>query len=149
MNERIFNSEEHKKLLLSTLRVMGVNNIVITFSGGGDNGNIDSATAIDKNGTEVDLRTHSIMWPDKWSASLYDEETQSYKYETVSEDDIMTVGSIVEHLCELALEQCGLDWYNDNGGQGEFVIDMSKEPPSIKLTVGINEIQVTESYYTF
>jgi len=49
-----------------------------------------------------------------------------------------------------ALERTGLDWYNNDGGQGTFRIDLDAgNEPIVSLDVGINYIETNDHSFAF
>lgn len=61
----------------------------------------------------------------------------------------MTLGEIVESLCNTALDHSELDWYNNDGGQGYFTIDLTTDTPSVTLDVGINHMTTEDHVFDF
>lgn len=129
-----FPSPEHKIILLTQLRTLGVKTVEVTFSGGGDSGSIDDVNAYDNDNADVNLTPHYLDWPEE--SSRNDPDTNAWitdvKVVTKSLDDIL------KDVTNSALEESGLDWYNNDGGQGSLLIDFNKSPPEISLDVGIN-----------
>lgn len=129
-----FPSPEHKIILLTQLRTLGVKSVEVTFSGGGDSGSIDDVNAYDNDMKDVNLTAHHLDWPEE--SSRNDPDTNAWitdvKVVTKSLDDIL------KDVTNSALEESGLDWYNNDGGQGSLLIDFNKSPPEISLDVGIN-----------
>jgi hypothetical protein len=78
---------------LFILKDSGVKTIVIDYSGGGDDGQIDAISYFNKEGDEI-------------------------KHENVDIDHDQLQG-----LCYPALEDIE-DWYNNDGGNGEYIIDI-------------------------
>jgi 3-methyladenine DNA glycosylase Tag len=79
------------------------------------------------------------MFANAWERkSVYNDMTRSWEDSEVRvpEKDITMV---LEQVCYEALSQTGLDWYNNDGGQGTFTVkfDNSGEPV-IELEVGVN-----------
>lgn len=78
---------------LIILKDSGVKKILITYAGGGDEGQIDGITYFDKEDDEI-------------------------KHENVDIDYVD-----LQDLCYPALEDIE-DWYNNDGGYGEYTIDL-------------------------
>jgi predicted phosphoadenosine phosphosulfate sulfurtransferase len=129
-----FPSPEHKIILLTQLRTLGVKTVEVTFSGGGDSGSIDDVNAYDNDMKDVDLMVHSLDWPEE--VSTLDTTTKTWVHtEHIS---LKSLDHILRNVTESALAESGLDWYNNDGGQGSLLIDFNKSPPEISLDVGIN-----------
>ena len=132
MPDQIFPSEEHRTTLLGTLKLLGVQHITVEFSGSGDSGSIDQVNLNDANGNNIDVSGHKIDWMTSY---------QTYKdgkWETKSELSNMPLNLVLESVTYAAIETTGLDWYNNDGGQGTFEIDLTVSPPRIDLDIGIN-----------
>ena len=129
-----FPSPEHKIILLTQLRTLGVKTVEVAFSGGGDSGDIDDVNAYDNDNVDINLTAHHLDWPEE--SSIHDPDTNAWitevKTVTKSLDDIL------KDVTFDALAASGLDWYNNDGGQGSLLIDFNKSPPEISLDVGIN-----------
>lgn len=129
-----FPSPEHKIILLTQLRTLGVKTVEVAFSGGGDSGDIDSVSAYDNNMKDVDLMVHHLDWPEE--SSRHDPDTNSW----ITEVKVVTIplGEVLKRVTNDALAESGLDWYNNDGGEGVLLINFNHSPPEIRLNVGIN-----------
>ena len=129
-----FPSPEHKIILLTQLRTLGVKAVEVAFSGGGDSGSIDSVSAYDNNMKDVDLMVHSLDWPEE--SSIHDPNTNTW----ITEVKVVTesLDHILRNVTNDALAESWLDCYNNDGGEGVLLIDFNHSPPEIKLNVGIN-----------
>ena len=95
---------ERNKLAIE-MQAAGVNKVHISFSGGGDSGQVDEI-----NITMADGFTE----PEGLDDRLRD---FAYKF----------------------LEGTGIDWYNNDGGQGEIEFDLTSVPPAFSANVDVNE----------
>ena len=130
----MFPSPKHRGIFLTTLSTLGVAKLIVNFSGGGDSGDIDSIDAYNADmNTEIPL-TAQIPWSSDENYFNMDEGT----WEKRTKEEVMTLEKIAKELTLQALEDQGLDWYNNDGGQGTLEIDFSTSPPTIQLDVGIN-----------
>ena len=129
-----FPSPEHKIILLTQLRTLGVKSVEVTFSGGGDSGSIDDVNAYDNDNADVNLTAHHLDWPEE--SSIHDPNTNTW----ITEVKVVTIplDEVLKRVTNDALAESGLDWYNNDGGQGSLLIDFNKSPPEISLDVGIN-----------
>jgi len=139
----MFPSPKHRAVFLTTLRTLGVAKLVVTFSGGGDSGDIESVDAYNAGQTAAIPLTAQIPWSS--DESCFDEEHKTWA--EVTKEGLMSIEEIAKELTLKALEAQGLDWYNNDGGQGSLEIDFSNSPPTINLEVGINHM--TTEDYTF
>lgn len=139
----LFPSKFHRDLVLTQLRTLGVSHVEVSFSGGGDSGSIDKAFCRDANGKKLDLPETKFDWPRERSTYTGD----GWKRETYTEK--LTLEQILEALTNDALEEQGLDWYNNDGGQGQLTIDFAQSPPEIELNVGINITETEDHEFNF
>lgn len=137
----LFPSKDKKALLMTLLKVMGGNRVVVGFSGGGDSGSVESVELLDHNDRNIPLDNAEFEW--EVETSTPNEATGEWvaKFEVKP----YAVAEILKDACEAALENANLDWYNNDGGQGSLEIDLSTEPPTITLNIGINTM-TTEEY---
>jgi hypothetical protein len=142
---KAFPSTKHRTLLLSTLRLIGVKTITVSFQGSGDSGEITGAEALDVQGKPVDISKHSIEWEETYGSFCSDQNkwVEGSQVTTKSLEEIFTT------ITECALEEQGLDWYNNDGGQGDLTIDLSTSPPTIELNVGINYMETTQHSFDY
>lgn len=126
--KNIFPSKEEKETLLTQLNLLGAKQVYVTFRGGGDEGEIEETYFKDKHDNIHDIPNDMIAW----TKQTYGEQKSETKNETLVE--------VLEDLCYRALDETGWDWYNNDGGQGELIIDFTESPPKIDLSVGINTL---------
>jgi hypothetical protein len=136
----MFPSPKHRAVFLTTLRSLGVSTLTVNFSGGGDSGNIDSVAAYNAGQTAAIPLTAQIPWSS--DEKFFDMEAQDWVKRTTNK--LMPIEEIAKELTLEALEAQGLDWYNNDGGQGTLEIDFSTSPPTIQLDVGINYMTTEE-----
>lgn len=132
----IFPNKQAKQDLLTLLKILGGRTAEVTFSGGGDSGSIEGANLLNKDGEPIDLTGATLNWYEK--TSNFDTTSNKWAYATRPVPN-MPLDEILIKITEDALENEGLDWYNDAGGQGRLTIDLTADPPKINLNVGINE----------
>lgn len=134
-----FPSDDHFKFILASMAMKGICKIVADFSGSGDLGSVYSVSFYGRDGELVSgLDTVVVPWP-KFSKFYRDGKW----VEEVSEVS-QSLRDVMADLAYTALESTGLDWYNNDGGQGEVVFTMYPEF-SVEVNVGINYTR-TEDY---
>jgi hypothetical protein len=133
--KNIFPNEQDKTTLLTQLNLLGAKEVRVEFQGGGDDGQIEGVYMLDNNGAYVDVPDDMIAWT-----------YQTYGNQQSEQKEIKLVDAL-EDLCNRALDDTGLDWYNNDGGQGNLTIDFKENPPSIKLNVGINHTTTDDYEY--
>ena len=132
----IFPSENHKRKLLATLKVLGVKKVEAAFSGGGDSGDFDAPTAYDHSDRPIDLTTVKLSWPN--TRSTWDEH---HGFADDSNHSIDTsVQSILRRLFADIVDMTDLDWYNNDGGSGTVTINFAVSPPDVSVEMS--------TYYT-
>ena len=131
--KNIFPSNEEKQKLLTQLNLLGAKQVYVEFRGGGDEGQIESVYYQDRQDNHLEIPKDMISW------------TQIAYGNKTLEPKEMTLVDVLEDLCYRALDGTGLDWYNNEGGQGSLVIDFTESPPKTSLNVGINHMS-TEDY---
>lgn len=122
----VFPSKQEKETLLTQLNLLGAKRVYVEFRGGGDDGQVDGVFYRDKHDEMHDIPTDMIAW----TKMTYGHQ------EKITENT--TLVDVLEDLCYRALDQTGLDWYNNEGGQGQLTIDFTENPPNIYLNVGVN-----------
>jgi len=133
-----FPSEDAKKLLLSTLAIHRVACVTVEFSGHGDSGSIQNIYC--RGGENNTLDNVKIPWSTKSSQFV------DGAWEVQTTESLMTLRNVIKSVTYDALESSNLDWYNNDGGQGQFVIDFDgPDGVNISLEVGINHTR-TEDY---
>lgn len=141
----LFPSKHHRDLVLTQLRTLGVSQVEVSFSGSGDSGSIDAAYCVDASNKRIELPEPKFEWPQE--RSVFSEKTKSWEHQTYTE--FLNLEEILRALTNDALESQGLDWYNDDGGQGSLTIDFTQSPPNIELNVGINITSTEDHEFNF
>ena len=129
----IFPSKQEKDTLLTQLNLLGAKRVYVEFRGGGDDGQVEGVYYRDRHDEVQDIPTDMISWTQK----TYGSQTPETK--------TMTLVDVLTDLCYRALDDTGLDWYNNEGGQGNLQIDFTESPPKTTLHVGINTMS-TDDY---
>lgn len=119
---------------MATLKLLGCTQVQVEFSGGGDSGEIREAEAWG-NGKPIDLTQHTMQFT--YTIEVWKPDNRQSKHQVTEEKNL---GEILKSLCEDALEETGIDWYNNDGGSGCFYVDYGQDPPRLRLEV--------ETYYT-
>jgi hypothetical protein len=131
----IFPSKQEKDTLLTQLNLLGARRVFVEFRGGGDDGQVEGVYYKDKHDDMHDIPTDMMSWT-KMTYGTQAPETKN-----------TSLVDVLEDLCYRALDQTGLDWYNNEGGQGQLVIDFTDTPTSIMLNVGINTMTTDDHDY--
>ena len=137
----LFPSNEKKIELLTRLRLLGVSEVRVEFSGGGDGGEISDITASSPQG-EIDINKEEMVWEVEKSVIQ-----QNNEWAKQVEQKAIPLPDIIEQITLEWLEETGHDWYNNDGGQGNMTIDFTESPPQFNLNVEINYTQTDEYGY--
>jgi len=140
-----FNTKEARGIIFGMLKVLGGQKVVVSFQGGGDSGEIEEAALFDAKGEIVDLDGITYPWPEE--VSIFDDGKQTWDKKTQIKPT--SLSDILRNATEQMLENEGLDWYNNDGGQGEMTIDLTKTPPTVTLNVGINYTQTDNHSFDY
>lgn len=141
----IFPSDAHKASFLAKMKELGVDSMTVHFSGGGDSGAVDSVDFYNGK-THVPTKGVTMLW--QREKTDFDEARKEWIRSTVDLD--VKLEEIGELITYQALEECGLDWYNNDGGQGQFEITFNDDgEPEISLDVGINYTETEDYRFTF
>jgi len=104
--------KENLLRLIPVFERLEMSTIEVNFFGGGDSGSIDSIAMKDDHRRElVNVVEYSRSWENgTWQGEICETEKSLY--------------DAVEDLVYDYLEETGVDWFNNDGGRGEFTIDV-------------------------
>lgn len=143
-----FPSPIYRSQLLEMLASLGIKHVRVQFAGSGDEGQIEGIECTNAAGQEVNIDNQTLRWPTR--SSRFNRHTNSWDSETTIETKKLS--AILSDVTCDALSDAGLDWYNNEGGQGHLEIDFNQIPPSILIHCEINymrtedhEIDLTET----
>lgn len=139
-----FYDEDERNRFFAQIQLLDIAYITVDYSGGGDSGAIDSVTAMNKDNSMMPL-PKDVTFQGKRIRAWHEGE----KWHKKVEDHTYTMEEYITHITEVALEATGLDWYNNDGGQGSFDIKVTSDGIELNLAVGINETHVDTSTFTF
>jgi hypothetical protein len=116
---------ENLRRVLPVLRDLGLMQVTVRFDGSGDSGSIDKAEfepAIKPAGITVPVRraTREFIQGD-WR--------YAYSVEQVSLD------AAINDIAHDYLDETGVDWYNNDGGYGDLVIDVAQGTVALAVNV--------------
>ncbi len=133
--KNIFPSKEERETLLTQLNLLGAKYVIVDFQGGGDSGQVEEVFYRDINDQPHSIPDDMIAWT-KQTYGNAEPKTERIKLNDVLED-----------LCYRALDETGLDWYNNEGGQGQLRIEFTESPPKIFLNVGVNTMTTDDHHF--
>jgi len=148
---KLFPSKEHRIALLTRLRTLGTTSVLVTFSGSGDSGNIDEAELyVGAEGKRMAVPHGEVLdWVSYESRYNPNASLGESAWTRVETPVRMELGEVLKNMVADALEESMLDWYNNDGGQGQLLIDFTTSPPTINLEVGINITTTDEHSFDF
>jgi hypothetical protein len=127
-------SEGNKRAVFDTLAAAGITHVHVEFDGEGDSGQIESVTAF--RGEErsdlpaTGVRVHNVAWGNAQPVATE-----------------WTLGSAIEALCYDYLEETHGGWESNEGGFGEFHLDVAKR--SVELEFNGRFTETFSSNHTF
>ena len=104
---------EQRRDILKKMLELKLPCIKVSFAGYGDSGSID------------EIKIVSDASQNTWDG-------------TPLEDKHSDLNKQIEDYCYSYLESTGVDWYNNEGGQGHFTFDAFSIPPEFHCTVEYN-----------
>lgn len=140
----IFPSEQHRNVLLTTLKTLGVTEVEVEFNGGGDSGGIEAVTFM-VGGHWVNDLPNKLVWPRHWQQFNPD----TLEWEEFSENDAKPIKDIVEQIVYDALEATNIDYVNNDGGYGTFSVDLTANPPRIGMSVHVRRTETDDFDYDY
>lgn len=140
-----FPSIKHREQLLATLRVLGIHSVTVEFSGSGDSGSIQDVYANNAANETIYIGNQNLLWPEE--RKLYNDKDDEWIIDNTVV--ITPLAKILERIAYDALDKCGLDWYNNDGGQGEFYIKFDGDKPKIGLDVGVNTMTTDYNFFEY
>lgn len=147
----LFVSEEAYLKFVNLLNGLGVKSIRSEFSGCGDSGAIDyigffSINIDESTGSYVEKKGAKLM---VGNTPLNEEEFRKLNEWEQKNLAPSTLYRFIERLTGEALDLVGLDWYNNDGGQGMMMFYVGPDSLVIELEVGINYMETTDYSYRF
>lgn len=125
--------------VIPVLQGLNVSKVVIRFEGGGDSGCIESSVFYGESGNEIDGPVDQVEIREKfqrWEDGIWIES---------SCDVLMPLPEAVNQIVDSWLDSTSVDWYNNDGGFGECVINV--ENSEISLDVSVRYTETEEAYY--
>lgn len=135
-SNQFFDSKEEMVALTAQLKMLGVTQVEIEFQGGGDSGEIYSVDLL--NGAD------GVPMPDgmvAWTKQVYGGAEPQTKQ--------VTVKDALEDIGYRVLDATGMDWYNNDGGQGVVHLHLDGELPTVKVDMSINITQTEDHEFEY
>lgn len=138
-NEKFFDSKEEMIAFTAQMKMLGVTLADISFQGGGDSGEIYSIDLYKgpTHDESMEMPTDMVSW----TKQIYGDQVKLQKN--------ISIGDVLDDIGYRVLDATGMDWYNNEGGQGTVHIYFDEELPLIVVDMGINETRVEDHEFTF
>jgi len=119
---------ENLRRVLPILQGNGIEKVTVSFNGEGDSGSIEEILYEPRENEETlkDLPVEYIS-----TSSFFDDGQWSRN----ARPELSTLNEALDALTYDYLEETGVDWYNDNGGYGELIIDVQNGTVSLEVNV--------------
>lgn len=141
----LFPTQELRDTFMSKVRLLGITEILVEFSGSGDSGNVEDPRFYDAHDADItaQVATKDLEWPET-VGNLVDGE-----WKTSEVLLLRSLTNIVAEMADYALEQSGLDWYNNDGGQGDMRFTFTPAGMDVLLSVSVNTTTTEDSSYEY
>lgn len=130
-------NKRNKERVIGALRSFGIERVVISFDGVGDEGQIEDCSAY-QTGEEINL-------PAKAEVEM--EEIQTHGNRASATTSRMELYTAIETLCYSYLEQEQRGWECEDGACGEIVLDAVKN--TVTLSYNQRVVITQNTTYTF
>jgi hypothetical protein len=125
-NKQFFDSKVEAVALTSQLKMLGVATAVIVFAGQGDSGEVEEVYLDNPNGEIIEMPTDMVAW----TKQVYGEQK--------SETKQVKLRDALEDIGYRVLDETGMDWYNNDGGQGQVYLKVDGEVFTVRVDMEIN-----------
>lgn len=123
---------ENLRRILPVLRQHGIEAVTVSFNGEGDSGSIDDISyAPRERGDEI-----KSLPVEHFGTTTFFDEGQWRRQAGLRQS---TLNEALDELTYDYLEETGVDWYNNDGGYGELVIDVQAGTVSLDVKVRYTE----------
>lgn len=124
---------ENVRRILPILRDHNIMKVTVEFDGSGDSGSIQCVLYNVDNfdGNNVDVEVVAV------TSRFSNEES---RWVRLQENSRKNLNAAIEALTYDYLDEADVDWYNDEGGFGELVIDVNEGTVSLEVNVRVTEV---------
>lgn len=120
---------------METLQMLKIAEIRVEFSGGGDSGDINDIVFLDVNGNPIEDPGDNVHVKLIQNFAQFD---HTGKWEDDAEYKLVPLKAAVEAMFYTIDGFAGLDWCNNDGGQGTMTFEVKGGQLTIKHEVGTN-----------
>jgi hypothetical protein len=132
--------KDYIKKAFVDLKLAGANNIVIYFDGCGDSGSIEYVDIKKSDGELIKTDELTVEFP---------KEHSFYKdgnWITEVQIEQMPVSEALKVYCYDELEKTNIDWYNNDGGCGQMIINIDDK---VEIELEVNQRYTEYNTYSF
>lgn len=125
------------------MKAYGIESVTVCFYGGGDSGQIEEISWHPKQPPPMcKIPVTTVKRTSSWS-----EERGIYIHQEETGTEQKPLEQALEDLTYRLISDTGVDWYNNEGGGGEFSINLSKDRnPYIDFNVWYNVTETETGY---
>jgi hypothetical protein len=141
--------ESKREALFNELRGKAITRLTVRFSGGGDSGNIDESEI--EGLFEGDVKYGSMLLMEPFTTQRNNGIVQKdgrwgtvHAYQTYTK-----LQELSDHVTNDVLDMSGIDWYNNDGGQGKVTYIVGKTPDEDRIEADIGQNYTQTEEHTF
>lgn len=152
MSDHVFGTKEHFERVCAHLVMQGVSEISVEFDGSSDSGSIndvnlyfaDKAKGRDHSQALLRVELQAVV-----TKSTFNKASNRWEKQTF--EALSSLENILKDATYAALEECGHDWYNNDGGYGTLTLRLGgvDSKPELILDVHIRETKTNDYTYDF
>lgn len=152
MDDHVFGTKEHFERICAHLIVQGVSEVSVEFDGSGDSGSINDVSlyfADQGKGHEHSQALLQVELQAVVTKSTFNKASNRWEKQTY--EALSSLENILKDATYAALDECGHDWYNNDGGYGTLTLKLSSAggKPELILDVHIRETKTDDYTYDF
>lgn len=141
------NFHKHKALLFNELRLKGITKLEVHFSGSGDSGNINESEPDGFFNEEVkyeDMLLSAPLVTERAAGMIFDRTTGAW-VTRMQPITMVKLQTLSDDVTNDVLDASGIDWCNNDGGQGTvtYIVGKTPEEDVIKADIGQNYTETT------
>jgi hypothetical protein len=137
-DKRFFDSKDEAVALTTQLKMLGVAKVGISFQGSGDSGEIDYIELYNANSEDIPMPTDMVAW----TKQVYGEQKPETKQ--------VKLRDALEDIGYRVLDETGMDWYNNEGGQGYVYLNVDSDAVfNVNVDMEINITQTEDHEFLY
>lgn len=150
MNTHIFGTKSHFERIRAHMVMQGVSKVCVDFDGSDDSGSVKDVYLTFTDGSYCGSRAEELLkvkFPGVIYRSVFDNVSGRWKEER--RETLLSLEEILKNATYAALEEAGHDWYNNDGGYGQLILELGGNGAELLLEVHIREVSTTDYAYEF